>query len=199
MLRSPAVIFAFWLCAVAFVGLGRVYDSAPPQAIGVTIAGGTLLLLALSRFNTNFRNILDSMTTERLICLHSIRAPIGAAFLVMANEGLLPELFANRAGYGDMLTAISGVFAVVFCSAMKNQKLKTTVYIVWNTIGLADLLIAVGTGIYLAMKIPDSMIWIARLPLLLVTTFVLPILFASHIIMLRRLVLPNRKSTPQSA
>jgi len=188
MLQTPAFIFACSLCVIAVVGLTRVYETAPPQAVGLTVAGGTLLLLALSKFHEQFRSRLDSITTEQLICVHSIRAPIGAAFLVMASEGLLPRLFANRAGYGDMLTAILGLLAVALCTALVNPRSRATVYIVWNLFGLADLLLAVGTGIYLALQIPDSMIWITRLPLLLVPTFVLPILFATHIIMLQRLV-----------
>ena len=191
MLQALPFIFACWLCVIAVVGLTGIYDTAPPQVMGLTIAGCTLLLLALSRFNTSFRSNLDSITTESLICIHSIRAPIGAAFLVMASEGLLPDLFANRAGYGDILTATLGVLVIVFCSTLKNQKLKTIAYVIWNVVGLADLLVAVGTGIYLALQIQDSMIWIARLPLLLVPTFILPILFTSHIIMLKRLMRPS--------
>lgn len=105
----------------------------------------------------------------------------------MASEDLLPDLFANRAGYGDMLTAMTGVLLVAASTVFTNQRVKTLAYITWNFIGLADLLLAVGTGIYLALQISDSMIWITRLPLLLVPTFILPILFATHIIMLQRL------------
>ncbi len=176
------------------VGLTRIYDTVPPQVIGLTIAGGTLAILALSRFNQRFRNSLNANTVEQLICWHSIRAPIGAAFLVFASEGMLPDLFANRAGYGDMFTALTGISAIACCARMNNQRLKSLVYLVWNIIGLADLLMAVGTGVYLAFQIPDSMIWIARLPLLLVPTFILPVLFATHVIMLQRLIRSLREN-----
>lgn len=188
MLQTPAFIFATWLCLVAVVGLTRFYEAAPPQAIGLTVAGGTLVILALSRFSNKFRQELSSVSTERLICWHAIRAPIGAGFLAMASEDLLPDLFANRAGYGDMLTAMTGVLLVAASTLFANQRAKNLLYITWNFIGLADLLLAVGTGIYLALQISDSMIWITRLPLLLVPTFILPILFATHIIMLQRLL-----------
>lgn len=188
MLQTPSFAFAFWLCLVAVVGLARIYDAAPPQAIGLTIALGTLAILVLSKLNHRFGDELKSVSTERLICWHAIRAPIGAGFLVMASEGLLPDLFANRAGYGDMLTAISGVAVVAICAPLANQRSKAFTYIIWNLLGLTDLLLAVTTGIYMAFRIPDSMIWIARLPLLLVPAFILPVLFATHIMMLKRLI-----------
>jgi hypothetical protein len=118
---------------------------------------------------------------------HAIRAPVGAAFLVMASEDLLPDLFAKRAGYGDILTALCGVLVVAISPVLGSQKAKSVTYFAWNIIGPADLAIAVGTGIYLALKMPDSMISIVKLPLLLVPTFILPVLFATHIIMLKRL------------
>ena len=198
MLQTPAFVFACSLCIIAFVGLTRFYDNAPPQTIGLTIAGGTLLILGLAKFNKRFRESVNSTTNEQLICWHSIRAPIGAAFLVLASEGLLPEVFAKRAGYGDLFTAVSGVLLVAICVSLVNQRLKASAFLVWNIVGIADLFLAVGAGIHLAFSIPGSMIWIARLPLLLVPTFILPVLFATHIIMLTRLVRSIR-GNPQIA
>lgn len=166
----------------------RSYDTAPPQMIGLTVISGTLLILALAKFNRKFRDSFNAIATEQLICWHAIRAPIGAAFLVMASEEMMPDLFAKRAGYGDIFIAITGVLAVAIIATMSNNKLTVPVYLVWNILGLVDLLLAVGTGIYLALHIPDSMIWIARLPLLLVPTFILPVLFATHFIMIGRLI-----------
>jgi hypothetical protein len=187
MLKTPSFLFAFWLCVIAIVGLSRVYDSAPPQAIGLTVAFGTLAILVLSRYSKTFSQEMGSISIERLICWHAIRAPIGAGFLVMSTEGLLPPLFANRAGYGDIFAAITGVLVVAFGASTMNQRAKSLTYIAWNILGLADLFLAVGTGISLAIQVPGSMIWIARMPLLVVPAFILPVLFATHAIMLKRL------------
>lgn len=190
ILQTPTFIFASALCLISAIGLARVYDVAPPQAIGLTIVGGAIFILALSKFNQTFRTELESVSTERLICWHAIRGPIGAAFLVMAGEGLLPDLFAERAGYGDLFVAFSGVLGVLLFASLGKQKTKRTFYLIWNLAGLADLMTAVGTGIYMALQVPDSMVWLARLPLLLVPTFILPVLFATHFIMLKRLLWP---------
>ncbi len=187
MFGSPSFVFAIWLCVVAIVGLTGVYDGAQPQAIGLTIASGTILILLLNRFNKTFRERFDSISIEQFICWHAIRAPIGAAFLAMASEGLLPELFANRAGYGDLFAAFSGLAVIAYVTLMKSNRWCVTVLIIWNIVGLIDLFSAVGTGIYCETTAATSMTWIVRLPLLLVPTFILPVLFSTHIIMLKRL------------
>lgn len=188
MAFTPNFIFGIWLCVVALIGMTRVYDSAPPQAIGLTIVAGTTLILLLHRFSTTFRAQMDKVSTEQLVCWHAIRAPIGAGFLVMASEGLLPDLFAERAGYGDLIAAISGMLVVCIVSLNQSRRLHFGLLMTWSIVGLIDLLVAVGTGIYMAFTVTNSMIWIARLPLLLVPTFILPVLFSSHFIIFGRLL-----------
>lgn len=180
-------ILAVWLLIVAVVGLSRVYDSAPPQAVGATIVSGTVLFLLLSRFYAAFGAWLDGVSIETMICWHAIRAPIGAAFLVMASQEMLPALFATRAGYGDLFAAALGIAALTFVRFANSRRAKKLTFAVWNLFGLADLMLAVGTGIYLGFTVTDSMTQIARLPLLIVPTFVLPLLFGTHFIMLKRI------------
>lgn len=184
----PSFLAATALCFVAVLGLTRVYEQLPPQAVGMTVIGGTFAILLLHRFLPPFRESIDSLSLEQLICIHAIRAPIGAAFLVMSQEGLFPPLFANRAGYGDLFTAIAGVAVVGFAANRNNTRIRKTSYFLWNLIGLVDLLVALGTGIYLANQQSDSMAWISRLPLLVVPTFILPVLFSTHFLMLRRIL-----------
>lgn len=189
----PIFLASAFLCLIALVGLTRIFDSLPPQAIGVSIDVVTIAILILYRFRSSFRERLELLQLEELICWHAIRAPIGAAFLVMSQEGLLPSLFATRAGYGDIAIAIAGLVAVGLALHLENSKLKTRLFILWNVLGLLDLLFAVGTGLFLGVTNPGSMDWIARLPLLLVPTFIVPLLLSTHVIMLYRLVGVSRR------
>jgi hypothetical protein len=65
MLQNFAFVFSCWLCLVAIVGMARVYDTAPLQAIGLTVAFGTLAILALARFNRKLHEEMESISTER--------------------------------------------------------------------------------------------------------------------------------------
>lgn len=195
-LLHPAFLAAASLCTIALVGLTRVYEQLPPQAVGMTVACGTSTILLLHRFIPTFRESLDAISLEQMICMHSIRAPIGAAFLVMSQEGLFPPLFSNRAGYGDLFTALMGLAIVGLATNLKNARSRSALYLSWNIIGLIDLLVALGTGIYLATTQSDSMIWISRLPLLVVPTFILPVLFSTHFLMLGRILRGGANNRP---
>ena len=188
-LHRPIYLAAIFMCAIAVIGLLRVYDTLPPQAIGVTIVVVTSSILCLYFYNATFRNRIDLIPNADLICWHAIRAPIGAAFLVMAQEQLLPTLFATRAGYGDIAVAFAGCGVVgLGTNGRKCVIADKRIHLLWNVFGLCDLLIAVGTGLYLGLSIPNSMDWIARLPLLMVPMFIVPLLLSTHVIMLIRLL-----------
>jgi hypothetical protein len=195
---TPTFIAAIALCVITVVGLSRIFEQFPAPVIGLVLALGTLLFVFLHSASPNFRAVFDWISTERLMCWHTVRAPIGAAFLIMASEGLLPELFAKRAGWGDIFVAFSGMIVVVAGLSQGFSRWRTMTYVMWNVIGFLDLLLAVGTGIYLANTDLNSMIWMTRLPLLLVPCFVLPILFGTHIVMLMRLF-DALRSWPENA
>jgi hypothetical protein len=119
LLRFP-FLRALSLCLVALMGLTRFYEKLPPQAVGMTVVFGTGAILCMHRFLKPFRESVDALTLEELVCLHSVRAPIGASFSVMNHEGLFPALFANRAEYGDLCVALSGLFVVTIASRLTN-------------------------------------------------------------------------------
>jgi fatty acid desaturase len=56
----------------------------------------------------------------------------------------------------------------------------------WNIIGAADLLLAVGTGGWLNLTRPGSIIELAGLPLTLVPLWLVPVLLSSHLYLLRQ-------------
>lgn len=181
------------------VGLTGFYEKVPTQAIGVTIITGTALALLAYRCYPALNNQVQAISTENLILLHTIRAPIGGSFLILHAEGMMPEAFAMRAGWGDIAAAVLGVLIVLVASQLKNDRTRKGLYLFWSIFGLADLFVAVGTGLSLGIGDQSSMVWISRLPLLMVPTFVLPVLFSSHLIVLKRLWEDRKESASHGA
>ena len=60
-------------------------------------------------------------------------------------------------------------------------------YLAWNVLGLLDILGVVGTAARLALAEPGSMRALLQLPLSLLLTFVVPIIIATHLVLLSRL------------
>jgi len=189
---KPSYIFSsLAFIVITIIGLLGVFEHLPQQAIGVTIVANTLAVLLLVNFIPQFNAEVQAISTENLILLHTIRAPIGAGFLIFYKHGMLPEAFALRAGWGDIVAAGLGVLVVLLSTQFRSQIIRNRLYLLWSVVGLADLLIAVGTGLSLGLADEASMVWITRLPLLLVPTCILPVLFSTHLIILKR-ILPTQ-------
>ncbi len=110
---------------------------------------------------------------------------IGLSFLIVGvtNSPLDPR-FALPAAYGDLITAILAVIAVMALLA----KFRYAVSIVWvfNIVGFIDFLIAVTQG--LRYTHPAEMGATYFIPILAV-----PLLFVSHLLIFWMLIAKNRK------
>jgi hypothetical protein len=53
----------------------------------------------------------------------------------------------------------------------------------WNVLGLADILFVVVTAAWLGVAEPESMAALLRLPLSLLPTFLVPLIIASHVVL----------------
>jgi hypothetical protein len=93
----------------------------------------------------------------------------------------LPYNFAVRGGIGDIIVATLSLvllFAVRFRSAV----------VVWNVLGLADIVAVVVTAARCEMAVPGSMHELDHFPLILLPTFVVPVIIVTHFLMLVRAV-----------
>ena len=119
-----------------------------------------------------------------LTLIHVVRF-IGIAFLVLGARGELSPLFAERAGWGDLATA---TIAVVLLLIGLAKAIPPRALVAWNVFGIIDLIVAVTTAAFVVVRgdVP-GMDPLLRLPLVLVPIFAVPLLFATHIALFRRL------------
>lgn len=179
-----------WL-AVAFVlGWQGAYTARADNwptiqfGIGVPIIGGILLYWRSSLL----RDIVEAIPQPWLIGIQTYRA-LGVIFLILFAAGHIPGYFALPAGIGDIGV---GIAALTIAWTYGSSAPLAGLTILWNVVGLADLVVAVGTGFtsspsplqITAFDLPNQII--TEMPLILVPTFAVPLSVLLHFASLRK-------------
>lgn len=116
---------------------------------------------------------------------------VGYGFLVLYFQGLLPAAFAFSSGVGDMIVGFSAPFVAYFYYLRKPYARKLA--IIWNIIGIADLVIAISVGIIgfprpvQLVPLEPSTELLSLFPLVIIPLFAVPLALFLHFCSLRAL------------
>jgi hypothetical protein len=190
---AVAGVFAAWFALVIAIGATGAID--PARGIGVPGLGLTVALpvAALAAVFFAFRPIRSAMLAVPLPAMVTVNAIriLGVIFLVLQAAGELPAPFAPSAGWGDIfvgVTALPVAWAVLRFGARAR-----TLALLWNTIGIADLVNAVALGALSApgpLQVfagPPSSALMTTLPWLVIPGFLVPALMFIHVVIFYRL------------
>lgn len=151
-----------------------------PQAILVSLTLATLL--SLYRIGP-IHSWAIHVDPRRLVAFHLTRF-VGIYFLVLYSRGELPYEFAVIGGWGDIIVATGAILLMLTGPLTSGRR---RLYLIWNVVGLVDILFVVATATRLALADPASMAPLLRLPLSLLITFVVPVVIATHVWLFRRI------------
>src|SRR5262252_6347906 len=185
MRRSGPFLIAMlvWLALACAAGAsGRIAALAPPLP-QVVIAASTLVLVLAGALLPGLRDWLAHVNLRGFVAFHVTRF-VGIAFLMMSARGELSREWALPAGWGDIVTAAGALLIALF---LRDPESKPLLLRAWNLVGLADILMVVGTAARAGMRDPASMAPLFRFPMSLVPTFVVPLIIASHLLVSWRL------------
>ena len=182
-----------WLVLACIAGAtGRVALLAPPLP-QVMIGAITLLLVLAGALHPGLRSWLAQVNLRGFVAFHLTRF-VGVVFLLMNARGQLTGEFAIPAGWGDIVVAI-GALAIV--ALLRDPLARPRALMLWNALGLADILAVVVIAAKLGMRDPSLVAPLLRFPMSLVPTFVVPMIVASHVLIDRRLrAAPPRLPAP---
>lgn len=184
----PATLVWFALAIVA--GATGFIARAPFPLPQITI----LVLVIATVFATTgipaLRVWIDALPLRLLIGINAFRF-IGIAFLVLAARGELAQVFADRAGWGDIATAaVAIVFLGLGDPASPGRRFLLQA---WNVFGFLDLVVAVGTATWVTLhQVTPGVGRVLSLPFSVIPLFFVPIFLADHVIIFRRLVARGR-------
>jgi hypothetical protein len=151
----------------------------PPLPILLAVLTPVLLFYVWFRSSTGFREFVLSLNLQALTFAQSWRIA-GFVFLVLYTYGILPGSFALPAGWGDIAIGITAPF-VALRLAKPGHRFG---FILWQALGILDLVVAVGSGAASRLIEPQAVPTspMTLLPLSLIPTFAVPLMLILHVI-----------------
>jgi len=183
-----AAIIVWYALAIFAGGSGFTLRMVPPLP-QIVLFGLVVLLLLLYWLSQSFRKWVLSVNIKLLVALHLTRF-VGFYFLFLYSRGQLPYDFAVLGGWGDIIVATAALLVILLATLV--GKSGWIICLVWNLIGLVDILFVIATAARLTIADPQSMSELLKLPLSLLPTFLVPILIFTHIIIFIRLYRARR-------
>ncbi|MEM1093106.1 MAG: hypothetical protein AAGJ10_00765 [Bacteroidota bacterium] len=183
--RRLVLTLGGWFGLAVLVGLSGVFYQPPAFVVGVTIWGLVAAALAAGYLVPAFRQWALTIPLWMLVLYHVTRF-VGIAFLVLHARGDLPAEFALFAGWGDIFVASTAIGVALFALPATSRRRWWTV-LIWNVVGLFDILSVVGRGLQLGLADMQQMAAITAFPMSLLPTFIVPLIIATHVLIFIRL------------
>jgi hypothetical protein len=185
-----AVVLSGWAITTAVRASSGSYYQPPdlhgPPPIGIQLVTALTILSACLWRSPTLRGLLGN--EKNLIRLNVWRLE-GAIFLALMFTGQVPALWAIPAGVGDVLIGAAAFWVAAGLDAPGGRRRA----IVFNLLGVLDLVVAVGLGItvspgpaQLFHTTPGAEL-LTRFPLALVPGFLVPLAFMVHFVSLWQL------------
>jgi hypothetical protein len=169
---------ALWLLAITIAGIYRVFDNFPSFVLGVCVVATTILLITFHTLSANLQRITNPFSLKDITLFHSIRIIAGISFFIYRED--IPDLFFNRAAYGDIFSGLLAL-SVLFFHRFK------LFYIAFNIIGLLDIINAFRSAIVLSFSGNEQIRALSHLPLIYIILFLVPAFLFAHYLAFRRI------------
>jgi hypothetical protein len=184
--RSVVLGAVLWLAIAALISATGLPQKLTPPAPQIVVLLLTIALIALGRLYQPLHSWIVTVDLRALVGFHLLRAIAGAGFLWAASHGTLSSGFANMAGYGDIGVAILALILVVFVSP--GLSVAPLLYVIWNTLGIIDIMLVVVTATRIGMSDPAAMAQLLRPPFAVIPLFLVPIVIVTHVWIFERLL-----------
>lgn len=154
-----------------------------PNRIGVAVAIAAtvpiVVFLVWVAASKEFRQFTLSLNPRVLAFIQSWRV-LGAVFVLLEAQHVLPAVFALPAGYGDMAIGFTAPLVALWLAVPRHR----AGFIAWQSLGILDLVTAVGLGVTAGLLDPSGppMVPLTVLPLSLIPTFGVPLFLILHFI-----------------
>ena len=167
-------VLAVWGLGVAIAARTGLFGGVYPLLLAGLIALGILLPVVAYALSRSFRDYIEALGLRGLTAFHVWRIAAALVFFWYGANNLLPEVFVQNAGWGDLIAGLLAL-GVILLPETRNR------YLVFHLFGFADFIVAVGTGLTLFLLNDTRMTGIQTLPMALIPFYGVGISGASHI------------------
>jgi hypothetical protein len=174
---------AIWLCLAIILGLTGLFQSASASVVVLTVWTLTALVLVSWWKIPAINRWTSTVDLSRLIALHLSRF-VGIYFLWLCPAGELSCSFANPAGIGDVTIAIGATILLLVRAVRRHWR---NAIFIWNALGSLDIVLVVFRAFRVGLVDWSGMAPLRALPLMLLPTFLVPLIIACHIVIFVRL------------
>ncbi len=175
-----AYIVLFWFLLVLSGSVLGTFAQFP-LVFYLTVGGPVVLFLAGYLLSRSFRGFVHALVGDPFsITALQVYRVLGVSMAIQALRQALPALFGLPAGFGDLFIGVTALLAALAWSS--GGRLGKGVFVLWNVLGLLDLIIAVSAGVLAAFTLsgPVTMAPMRLFPLSLVPAFGVPLAFILH-------------------
>ncbi|WP_300021982.1 hypothetical protein [uncultured Maribacter sp.] len=184
--KQVVFIIFFWQLIIGFLSFTEVFKNTPllfPLAIVGTII---ITVFCVSKLAT------EKLNTDYLLGIHMIRIPVELCLYQLFLDAQIPKIMTFSGYNFDILIGISAL-ALVLYRFLKKKDISKRYFKTWNIIGILFLSSIVIIAI-LSAPLPIQQfafeqpnIALLEFPYSMLPTCIVPIVFISHIMLLKKL------------
>jgi hypothetical protein len=178
---TTGIVVAWFIFALSASALHLFKNDANRIGLAVAIAALVPIIVFSLWYaaSAGFRQFALTLSPRFLTSAQAWRI-IGFTFVLLEARGVLPAVFALPAGYGDMTIGMTATFVAWKLGDPAHRDS----FIVWQLLGILDLVLAVSLGTTAALISPQGppMVPLTVLPLSLIPTFLVPLFLIFHVI-----------------
>jgi hypothetical protein len=178
------VVLVVWFTLVIELGAGGAFvtpPGTPPLPILIAVTAPVVVFLAGYWMSSAFREFVLAADLRLMMGIQAWRFA-GLGFLALYAHGVLSGIFAWPAGLGDIAIAVTAPWILVALIRQPSFAGSKT-FMVWNVLGILDLVMAVGIGARVATGVTGEVTTspMGRLPLVLAPAYLVPIWTMLHL------------------
>jgi hypothetical protein len=180
--KITAALLVVWFVTILTASALDLFKNGSGRfGLGVALAALAPMVVFSLWFaaSEEFRQFAMSLNPRILTSVQVWRI-VGFTFVLLEARNVLPAVFALPAGYGDMFIGATAGFVAWKLAEPAHR----SSFILWQMLGILDLITAVGLGTTAGLLMPDgpSMVAMTVLPLSLIPTFLVPLFLMLHVI-----------------